>query len=95
MDYLIDQISIPSDPDFYTWTQPFNSTYAETREISVTGPEGEDVEVYSLLFNHPTPIPDGITADLVALPVDDNRGQYQYISQSIYATNIRRFRMLC
>ncbi|KAH7068446.1 hypothetical protein FB567DRAFT_615176 [Paraphoma chrysanthemicola] len=73
-DYVLSQISTKNDKDFRTWTQPFNHTYEETRDISVTGPDGENVEVLSLMYNNPTPIPDGATGELVAVPVDDVRG---------------------
>lgn len=70
-DYVLAQI--PADA-FNVSRQFFTHTYHETRAISVTGPGGEDVEVYSLMYNHATPVPEGITAPLVALPVDDDRG---------------------
>jgi aminopeptidase Y len=38
------------------------------------GPDGEDVDVISLQYNHPTPMPGGVTAPLVALKIDDERG---------------------
>lgn len=76
--YVVSQI--PADA-FSISRQVFNHTYHETRAISVTGPEGEDVEVYSLMYNPGTPLPGGITAELVALPVDDDRGSGCFADQ--------------
>ncbi|KAF1967756.1 Zn-dependent exopeptidase [Bimuria novae-zelandiae CBS 107.79] len=73
-DYVLSQITSRHDSDFRTWTQKFNHTYEETREISVTGPDGEAVEVLSLMYNNATPLPNGVTGELVAVPVDDARG---------------------
>jgi hypothetical protein len=73
-DYVLSQITPNNDTDFRTWTQSFNHTYEETHKISVTGPDGEDVEVISLLYNNATPLPNGVTGELVAVPVDDARG---------------------
>lgn len=60
--------------DFDSWIQKFNHTFEQTRDISVTGPDGEDVAVISLLYNNATPIPGGITAALIDTPVDDALG---------------------
>jgi len=73
-DYVLSQITSKNDKDFRTWKQAFNHTYEETRTISVTGPDGEDVEVLSLMYNNATPLPKGVTGELVAVPVDDSRG---------------------
>lgn len=51
----------------------FNHTFAQIRDISVTGPDGESVEVIALTYNPATPS-DGITAPLINTPVDDVRG---------------------
>jgi len=75
-DYVLSQITTKRDKDFKTWTQEFNHTYEETRDISVTGPNGEDVEVLSLMYNNATPLPGGVTGELVAVPVDDTAGKY-------------------
>lgn len=75
-DYVLSQITTKRDKDFKTWTQEFNHTYEETRDISVTGPDGEDVEVLSLMYNNATPLPGGVTGELVAVPVDDTAGKY-------------------
>lgn len=81
-DYLLEQISVEGpDADFDIWKQYFNHTYEETREIALTGPDGEDVDVYTLIYNHATPVPDGITAQLAAIPVDDARGSGCYEDQ--------------
>lgn len=74
-DYVLSQITSTNDTDFKTWTQNFNHTYEETRNIKVTGPDGEDVEVLSLMYNNATPLPDGVTGELVAVPVNDTVGK--------------------
>ncbi|PVI04838.1 Zn-dependent exopeptidase [Periconia macrospinosa] len=75
-DYVLSQVKDSKNDDgfFTTWTQTFNHTYEETRNISVTGPDGEDVPVLSLMYNNATPLPGGVTGELAALPVDDVRG---------------------
>jgi len=57
-----------------TWVQPFNHTYEHTSNIKVRGPDGEDVFVLTLMYNHATPLPYGVTGPLVDTPVDDERG---------------------
>lgn len=74
-DYVLSQITTKRDKDFKTWTQKFNHTYEETRDISVTGPDGEDVDVLSLMYNNATPLPGGVTGELVVVPVDDTAGK--------------------
>ncbi|KAK7181686.1 peptidase family M28 [Paraphaeosphaeria sporulosa] len=73
-DYVLSQITSKHDKEFKTWKQYFNHTYEETRAISVTGPNGEDVDVLSLMYNNATPLPNGVTGELVAVPVDDALG---------------------
>lgn len=53
--------------------QYFNHTFEQTREIKLTGPDGADVYVLTLLYNHPTPA-GGITAELIDTPVNDATG---------------------
>ncbi|KAI1070820.1 hypothetical protein LB507_007069 [Fusarium sp. FIESC RH6] len=54
--------------------QPFNHLFSQTRKVVLTGPEGENVDVVSLQYNHATPLPGGVTAPLVLVPIDDERG---------------------
>lgn len=75
-DYVLSQIARKQDKDFKTWKQYFYHTYEETRNISVAGPDGEDVDVLSLMYNNATPLPNGVTGELVAVPVDDTVGMY-------------------
>lgn len=62
------------DDHFDTVIQPFTHLFSITRNISLTGPDGENVEVISLHYNQATALPGGVTAPLAALPVDDERG---------------------
>lgn len=64
---------------FETTVQPFNHTFQQTRNISLTantGPGGtsEPIRVVSPMYNTNTPLPGGITAPLLDTPVDDERG---------------------
>lgn len=64
-----------------TWKQYFNHTFVQVNEISVTGPDGEDVDVIALIYNPATPGDDGITAPLLDTPVDDTRGSMCFEDQ--------------
>lgn len=59
---------------FDTWVQSFTHLFERTNKIWVKGPEGENVYVISLMYNHPTPLPGGTTGELIDTPVDDERG---------------------
>ncbi|KAJ4257490.1 hypothetical protein NW762_008614 [Fusarium torreyae] len=61
--------------------QPFTHLFSHTRKISLTGPEGEHVDAVSLQYNHATPLPDGVTAPLVIVPFDDERGSGCFADQ--------------
>ncbi|RYP49734.1 hypothetical protein DL768_004603 [Monosporascus sp. mg162] len=74
VDYVLERLQRPDFHKFTSWVQPFNHTFNQVRSISVTGPNGEDVEVVALIYNPGTPLPDGITAPLIDTPVDDERG---------------------
>ncbi|KAM0236105.1 hypothetical protein ACHAPO_005329 [Fusarium lateritium] len=54
--------------------QPFTHLFSQTRKIPVIGPEGENIDAVSLQYNHATPLPGGVTAPLVLIPIDDERG---------------------
>ncbi|KAK4032895.1 peptidase-like protein [Parachaetomium inaequale] len=74
LDFVLERVQTRFGDHFDTVVQPFNHTYDKTLQIKVTGPEGEDVFVVSPLYNPATPLPGGITAQLVDTPVDDERG---------------------
>ncbi|KAK2691076.1 hypothetical protein QWA68_011044 [Fusarium oxysporum] len=59
---------------FAITVQPFKNLFSQTRKIVLTGPDGEHVDVVSLQYNHATPLPDGVTASLALIPIDDVRG---------------------
>ena len=74
MDFVLERVQKRFGKYFDTKVQPFTHLYAETREISVTGPDGNDVKpVLTLIYNNPTP-EGGVEAPLVALPIDDTTG---------------------
>ncbi|KAF7560427.1 hypothetical protein G7046_g3717 [Stylonectria norvegica] len=74
LDYVLSQTRGRLGKHLNTFVQTFNHTFEQTREISLTGPDGEDVFVITLMYNTATPIPDGVTAPLIDTPVDDERG---------------------
>jgi aminopeptidase Y len=88
-DYVLSQITQKHDKEFKTWKQYFNHTYEETRNISVTGPDGEAVDVLSLMYNNATPLPAGVTGKLVAVPVDDAVGMYKVPEDFIRLQSLR------
>lgn len=89
LDYIVNQIQGKYGKYLDTYVQPFNHTFEQTRDISVRGPDGEDVYVITLMYNTATPTPDGVTAPLVLVPVDDERGSGCFEDQwvGIDATN--------
>ncbi|KAH6898187.1 hypothetical protein B0T10DRAFT_101245 [Thelonectria olida] len=74
LDYILDQVDGKYGKYFDTTVQPFNHTFEQTRDIWLRGPDGEDVYVITLMYNHATPTPDGTTGALIAVPDDDERG---------------------
>ncbi|KAL7628670.1 hypothetical protein AAE478_000185 [Parahypoxylon ruwenzoriense] len=73
VDYVLERAQGRFHQEYDTWVQPFNHTFAQVRSISVTGPDGEAVDVVPLIYNPGTDA-GGITAPLVDTPVDDERG---------------------
>ncbi|KAI3322229.1 peptidase family M28 [Xylariaceae sp. AK1471] len=73
LDYIYERAVTRFHPEYDTIVQPFNHTYAEVLELSVTGPDGESVSTIPLIYNPGTD--DGpIKALLIDTPVDDARG---------------------
>jgi hypothetical protein len=70
VDFVLERAQKRFAKEMDTWVQPFTHTFEQTRDIWVKGPAGEDVHVITLLYNHPTPLPGGITAELIDTPVD-------------------------
>ncbi|KAI1374118.1 peptidase family M28 [Hypoxylon crocopeplum] len=73
MDYVLERAVTRFHPEYDTYVQPFNHTFAQVLSISVTGPEGEAVDVVPLIYNPGTDAA-GIEAPLIDTPVDDARG---------------------
>lgn len=57
-----------------TYVQHFDHLFHQVRKIQVKGPDGKDEYVISLLYNPATPLPDGITGELVNIPFEGERG---------------------
>lgn len=74
MDFVLDRFRGHLGKQFHTYVQPFTHLFSTTQAISLTGPDGVDVDVITLQYNNPTPVPDGVTGALVALPIDDEVG---------------------
>ncbi|KAK0624407.1 peptidase family M28 [Immersiella caudata] len=75
VDFVLERASERFGDKFDTYVQEFNHTYEEFFNITLTGPDGEDVFTVSPRFNPPTPAgAGGITARLVNTPVDRKLG---------------------
>ncbi|RGP80117.1 leucine aminopeptidase 2 [Fusarium longipes] len=72
LDFIHENLSLGDQ--FHISIQKFVHMFSQTRKISLTGPEGEKVEVVSLQYNHATPLPGGVSAPLILIPIDDERG---------------------
>ena len=99
LDYVLERAQKRYGKQMDTFVQPFNHTFQQTRDIWLKGPDGQNVFVITLMFNHPTPVPGGYTANLVDTPVDDTRGKQprngaKPPSPDIPLINPSRFRML-
>ncbi|KFA48315.1 hypothetical protein S40293_04455 [Stachybotrys chartarum IBT 40293] len=81
MDFILERVQTRFGRHLDTYVQPFTALWEATMDISLTGPEGEDVYVSTLMYNTGTPLPGGITAELVDTPVDDVRGSMCYEDQ--------------
>lgn len=74
MDFVLERMQKRFGKHFDTKIQPFTHLFATTNSLKLTGPAGEDVKAITLQYNNPTPLPGGVTASFVAVPVDDTRG---------------------
>ncbi|KAJ3541740.1 hypothetical protein NM208_g2595 [Fusarium decemcellulare] len=74
LDFVLGRVIGQFGEYFDTTVQPFNYTFSTTYHISVRGPDGELKNISSVENNNPTPLPGGVTGNLVALPIDDKRG---------------------
>ncbi|KAK4164688.1 putative aminopeptidase [Cladorrhinum sp. PSN259] len=74
VDFIVERAKGRFHPEIDSYVQAFNHTYDKTNEIKVTGPDGENVFVISPQYNPATPLPGGITAQLINTPVNDETG---------------------
>ncbi|KAL2267983.1 hypothetical protein VTJ83DRAFT_2829 [Remersonia thermophila] len=81
LDFVLERAKTRFGDYYDTFVQPFNHTYDKTLAIKVTGPDGKNVEVVSPQYNPATPLPGGVTAELIDVPVDDERGSGCYADQ--------------
>jgi aminopeptidase Y len=73
LDFILERVQTRFGKHIDSYVQPFVHLFEQTREIKITGPDGEDVDVLTLMYNTATPA-DGYTAALVDFPVDDENG---------------------
>ncbi|KAJ1331429.1 aminopeptidase Y [Microdochium nivale] len=81
VDYVLGRITREDFGSFSTWTQSFHAFFSQTKSLALTGPDGETVDTVPLIYNPGTELPDGITASLVSVPVDDARGSGCFADQ--------------
>ncbi|KXJ95705.1 peptidase family M28 [Microdochium bolleyi] len=81
VDYVLGRITREDFSSFSTWTQSFTAFFSQTRSMVLTGPDGEAVETVPLIYNPGTDLPDGVSAPLVSVPVDDARGSGCFADQ--------------
>ncbi|PNY24677.1 Peptide hydrolase [Tolypocladium capitatum] len=74
MDFVLERAVERFGERMHTFLQPFTHVFQTTNEISLTGPDGENVDVVTLMYNTATPLRKGVTAPLIDTPVDDARG---------------------
>ncbi|KAI9154807.1 Aminopeptidase Y [Paramyrothecium foliicola] len=79
-DYVLERVQQRFKTTIDAHKQFFNHTFVQIRDISVTGPDGQEVESIALNYNPATP-PEGITASLINTPVDDARGSMCFEDQ--------------
>jgi aminopeptidase Y len=81
MDFVLERVRTRFGKYFDTTVQPFTHLFVATNFIGLTGPDGEDVRVATLMYNNPTALPGGATGELVAVPIDDVRGSGCFADQ--------------
>lgn len=73
MDFVLERAVKRFGRHYDTYVQKFTHLFEYTRKIALTGPDGENVYTVPFKYNVATP-PEGITAELLDIPVDDARG---------------------
>lgn len=81
LDFVLERVVTRFGKYFDTTVQPFTHLFAATHSIKLTGPSGENVRVETLQYNNPTPLPGGVTGELIAVPIDDTRGSGCFADQ--------------
>lgn len=78
MDFVLDRVQKRFGRYMDTKIQKFTHLFDTTRKIELTGPDGKKVPTKAWMYNVATPLPEGITAELLDTPVDDKRGSMCY-----------------
>lgn len=81
LDFVLERAVTRFGKHIDTYVQKFTHLFEQTRRIAITGPDGESVYTVAFSYNTATPLPDGITGDLVAMPEDDTRGSGCFADQ--------------
>ncbi|GAO19286.1 hypothetical protein UVI_02063420 [Ustilaginoidea virens] len=74
LDFILERAVRRFGKHMDTYLQPFNHLFHRVNRIQLQGPDGNDVYVVSLMYNPATPLPGGLSGELVNIPVDDVRG---------------------
>ncbi len=80
-DFVLERVVKRFGARLDTYVQEFNHTFSQVRRIELQGPDGEEVDVYTLQYVSSTPLPNGVTASLLDTPVDDKRGSMCFADQ--------------
>lgn len=74
LDFVLERVVNRFGKHLDTFVQPFDHLFHQVKKIQVKGPDGAQVYVISLQYNPGTPLPDGITGELVHVPYEADRG---------------------
>lgn len=74
LDFVLERARDRFGDHMDTYVQKFTHLFESTRQIKLTGPDGDDVKVKSFQYNNASPLPSGVTGELIDTPVDDERG---------------------
>jgi aminopeptidase Y len=75
VNFVLERVKTRFGDQLNSYVEPFKFNFTQVRQIKVTGPGGENVYAVALTFNPSTPLPGGITGELVDTRVDDTRGR--------------------
>ncbi|OAA55188.1 aminopeptidase Y [Cordyceps fumosorosea ARSEF 2679] len=74
VDFVVERVVKRFGARLDTYVQEFNYTYTGIRNFELTGPDGDKVDFYNHQQILSTPLPGGLTAPLLHMPVNGTRG---------------------